>query len=62
MSDEFVELELEFRRELMAALVFFDGDREYVLPKSQVEIVAEGNEGLWTIEIPEWLAVKEGLA
>ena len=47
------------------AVLFYDGDREVWLPKSQIESVAEDTEdfepGLQIeIAIPEWLAIEKG--
>jgi hypothetical protein len=56
--DEFVELTGEIRHETDLAVLFFDGETEVWLPRSQIEI---DGRGLVTVTVPEWLAKDKGL-
>lgn len=47
----------ELRHETDAAYLFFDGAKEVWCPKSITEIEQDG-----TVIVPEWFAIKEGLA
>lgn len=63
MSDSTVELDLEVIAETDEAIMVRDGDGTQAwLPKSQIQ-QPEGYENCQcqTIEVPEWLAIKEGL-
>ena len=49
-----------------AILILDENDKEHWLPLSQVKILEEedvdaGEEPIVKLEIPEWLAIKEGL-
>ena len=60
-SDEQVQVEdLEEKRETEKAILVTDGEKEYWLPKSQVE-VEPGDRGLINVSMPRWLAEDKGL-
>lgn len=63
----FIEVNLEFLGSSLTEIFVFDGDRRTRLPISQIKNQSAKDFGdlepgtLITIEIPEWLAVKEEL-
>lgn len=52
---ETVSLEGEIRRETDLAILFFDGENEHWIPKSQIESTVKYSDSV-EIEIPRWLA------
>ena len=53
---------VEYINETEKGLLIFDGDKEVSLPKSQTKILQESaTSDMMLVEIPEWLAIKEGL-
>lgn len=62
MSDEFVEVDIEVKRKSSDAIYVTDGYINVWLPLSQLKIVRNFKLGsAYTIEIPEWLAIKKEL-
>lgn len=56
MSDpEYVTLTGEVQRETDLAILFFDGEKSFWLPKSQIEDRVNFSDGV-EITIPRWLA------
>jgi len=56
------EFAVEYIDETEKGLLIFDGDKEVSLPKSQTKILQESDlDGMMLVEVPEWLAIKEGL-
>ena len=61
-SKEMIEFAVEKIHETELGLVVFDGDKEIPLPKSQIKIIkGPGFDDMMLIEVPEWLAINEGL-
>jgi len=59
MSDiAHITLTGEIRRETPLAILFFDGEKEYWLPKSQLESCVKFSDGI-EITIPAWLAEEQ---
>jgi hypothetical protein len=60
-----VELAVEVHRQTPAALIVWDAGVSVVLPKSQIEYEGDYDQleegDVIEIEIPEWLADREGL-
>ena len=54
------EYEFELLHETEAAILVFDGDDEYWLPKSQINILAKDATQI-VVEVPTWLAVEKGI-
>lgn len=57
---EHINLCGEIRRETDLAILFYDGDRETWLPKSQLEDITRYSDEV-EIVIPRWLAEERGL-
>lgn len=58
---EHITLTGEIRRQTELAILFFDGERECWLPKSQIEDQSNYSDGV-EITIPLWLAEEKELA
>jgi len=58
-----VEFTMEIKAETTLAYLFFDGDNEMWIPKSQIsEFDRHGDDDdMATFEIPEWLAIEKDL-
>lgn len=56
-DQELFEFSGELRHETDAAFLIFDGAREVWCPKSITEVIQED-----MFSVPEWFAIKEGLA
>ena len=53
---------VEYIDETEKGLDIFDGNKKVSLPKSQIKILQESDlNDMMLIEVPEWLATKEGL-
>lgn len=54
----------ELKKETDSAYLFFDGDNDVWLPKSQISEMykMDGYEKEYCLQIPEWLAIKKGIA
>jgi len=59
-TPEHVNLTGEIRRETELAILFFDGERETWLPRSQLEEMSKHSDGV-EITIPRWLAEEKEL-
>ena len=53
---DLIDIAGEVRVDRDASILFYDGDREVWLPKSQIEINGDG-----TVTMPEWLAQEKEL-
>lgn len=60
MHQDLVELTGTVEEETTLAILFDDGDVQEWIPKSKIESQEEDEDGLTTIEIPEWMAVEKG--
>jgi len=58
---ELVEIFCEKKHETPSAILINEGDNDIWIPKSQISNIEEGKGDYITIEIPEWLANKNGL-
>jgi hypothetical protein len=59
---EYVEIEGVIEAETsLAVLINTDGDDPTWIPKSQIRSVDTDKEGLTTLEVAEWFAIKEEL-
>lgn len=63
MSREMVEIDVEIVARTERAVLAHTGNKEEAawLPLAQIEVASSGFEGIHTITLPEWLAIKEGL-
>ena len=60
LMTEYVEIDVEVIRETDMAVLFFDGTKEFWIPKSAMDDWPEdGDSG--TALVAEWFALKEGL-
>jgi len=60
MGEENVELSVEVVHITDKAILIDEGDEQIWLPKSQIRLEhSSGN--TYSVEIPEWLAMKKGL-
>lgn len=64
MSREMVEIDVEIVARTERAVLAHTGNKEEAawLPLAQIEVSSSGFEGIHTITLPEWLAIKEGFA
>ena len=61
-SREMIEFAVEKIHETELGLIVSDGDKVISLPKSQIKIIkGPGFDDMMLIEVPEWLAITEGL-
>jgi hypothetical protein len=58
---EQTESTVDIVHETENALLVFDGDRQFWLPKSQIEYCGEPGDKAVTVTLPLWLAEKVGL-
>lgn len=56
-EDKLYDFAAEKRHETDKATLIFDGEKEYWIPKS---LLQDNNDGTYTV--PEWWAIKSGLA
>lgn len=63
MSREMIDIDVEIVARTERAVLAHTGNKEEAawLPLSQIEVASSGFEGIHTVTLPEWLAVKEGL-
>jgi hypothetical protein len=63
MGKQAVTVCVELKYEKGKAFLFFDGDVSVWIPKSQVSRMEKlGNNGeYYEVDIPEWMALREGL-
>ena len=60
-DDEAVEISCELVHETDAAVLINDGDQEVWIPLSKVSDRGYGDDGMYYVMIPEWLANQKGL-
>lgn len=63
MTVNLVEIDVEIVARTERAVLAHTGNKEEAawLPLAQIEVASSGFEGIHTVTLPEWLAVKEGL-
>lgn len=59
-ANEKVEIAVDTLRETEKAYLFTDGDNEAWMPKSQIDVLISRGGKPTLVELPEWLAKKEG--
>ena len=62
-KDELVEIDGEIEAKTEQAILFHTGNKSEAvwLPRSRIQVEKSGFEGIFTVTLPEWMAIDRGL-